>query len=94
MNGIPLYNSETCSTAGATNCINDRNCNHIFVPKLHKISQCDQLSIPLPIPLAGKRQGVSGESTDTSGQLSRDIRIPKYDKDFRYIYFFLRENID
>lgn len=32
---------------------------------------------------AVKKQGVSGESSDTTGhQLSRDILIPKYDKDF------------
>lgn len=60
----------------------DRNCNHIsnLTSKHHKISQCDG---NLTIPSATKRQGVSGESTDTAGQLSRDIRIPKYDKDFR-----------
>lgn len=79
MNGIPLYNSETCSVVSVTN---DRNCNNIYVPKLHKLSQCDQNQLTIPT-LAVKRQGVSGESTDTSGQLSRDIRIPKYDKDFR-----------
>lgn len=31
-----------------------------------------------------KKQGVSGESSDTTGQqFSRDILIPKYEKDFR-----------
>lgn len=61
---------------------NDRNSNPISIlSKHHKISQCDgSLTIPSG---ATKRQGVSGESTDTAGQLSRDIRIPKYDKDFR-----------
>lgn len=34
---------------------------------------------------AVKKQGVSGESSDTTGQLSRDILIPKYEKDFRYV---------
>lgn len=33
---------------------------------------------------AVKKQGVSGESSDATGQLSRDILIPKYEKDFRY----------
>lgn len=35
------------------------------------------------MPAAVKKQGVSGESTDTTGQLSRDILIPKFEKDFR-----------
>ena len=30
-----------------------------------------------------KKQGVSGESTDT-GQTAEDIQIVRYDKDFRY----------
>lgn len=38
---------------------------------------------PLLTTTAVKKQGVSGESSDTTGhQLSRDILIPKYDKDF------------
>lgn len=36
----------------------------------------------ISLPAAVKRQGVSGESTDTTGQMSRDIMIPKYEKDF------------
>lgn len=39
----------------------------------------------LAVPAAVKKQGVSGESSDSTGQLSRDILIPKYDKDFRYV---------
>lgn len=37
---------------------------------------------PQPQPHV-KKQGVSGESTDITGQQSSDILIPKYDKDFR-----------
>lgn len=40
----------------------------------------------LSAPAAVKKQGVSGESSDTTGQLSRDILIPKYEKDFRYSF--------
>lgn len=32
---------------------------------------------------AVKKQGVSGESSDGAAQQSRDIKIPKYEKDFR-----------
>lgn len=37
----------------------------------------------LSLPTAVKKQGVSGESTDSTGQFSRDILIPKFEKDFR-----------
>lgn len=38
----------------------------------------------LTIPnVAVKKQGVSGESSDATGQSSRDILIRKFEKDFR-----------
>lgn len=39
-------------------------------------------SLTLPV-VAVKKQGVSGESCDATGQSSRDILIRKFEKDFR-----------
>lgn len=40
-------------------------------------------SSSLTTPVAVKKQGVSGESCDATGQSSRDILIKKFEKDFR-----------
>lgn len=40
-------------------------------------------SSSLATPVAVKKQGVSGESCDATGQSSRDILIKKFEKDFR-----------
>lgn len=39
-------------------------------------------SLTSPV-IAVKKQGVSGESSDATGQSSRDILIRKFEKDFR-----------
>lgn len=39
-------------------------------------------SLTVPV-VAVKKQGVSGESSDATGQSSRDILIRKFEKDFR-----------
>ncbi|KAJ6645894.1 cGMP-dependent protein kinase, isozyme 1 [Pseudolycoriella hygida] len=43
-------------------------------------TKCSNLTVPT---VAVKKQGVSGESCDATGQSSRDILIRKFEKDFR-----------
>lgn len=56
----------------------------IKIAKYQQLQQQTGNQRHVTTPAAVKKQGVSGESSDTTGQLSsRDILIPKYDKDFR-----------
>jgi hypothetical protein len=56
-----------------------------------KIEMKPQQLAPSPVSAllaAGKRQGVSGESSDT-GQAPQDIHLQCHDKDPRFVFLFL-----
>ena len=72
----PLLNT-TVSPASSLNnlyTIPQRQQVNNFTPKLGHQSS---------VTNAVKKQGVSGESSDATGQFSRDILITTYEKDFR-----------
>lgn len=46
-------------------------------------TKSSSLTTTTPVSVAVKKQGVSGESCDATGQSSRDILIRKFEKDFR-----------